>query len=130
MKFNDNEIITNNIQSYYSETLLSFQFNMQEFKYYLAKVSSILSIEFNKGRIQEIFDAIKDNHYKEKIDNRLLLQFYNVCLECSKEIAWLDQYLDISKFLSNILRYLKQSKDIQEINEINEVCRKYTKDLF
>jgi hypothetical protein len=51
-------MINNNIESYYSESLLPFEFNVDELKGILIKISKIVENEKNKMRVFELFTEI------------------------------------------------------------------------
>lgn len=57
-----------------------------------------------------------------------LLRFYQISLDCCKEIKWLHEYLDISKYLSGIVEFLRKSG--QELTKINAICRNYLRCIF
>jgi len=66
--------------------------------------------------MSRILGEIDDKNSKEEVGCTIMISFYENCLECIKEISWLDDHLDISRYLSNVLRYLRQSSKSKEIN--------------
>jgi hypothetical protein len=125
-----NEMINNNIESYCSESLLHYEYNQQELKHYLIRIIDIVQDDMLKQaaskHLLRVSSFQQEQFEKEKM--HLLLRFYQISLECCKEIKWLHEYLDISKYLSSIIEFLRKSK--QEVSKINEMCRNYLQCIF
>jgi len=100
-----NEMINNNIESYCSESLLHYEYNQQELKHYLIRIIDIVQDDSLKQAASQLLVKVStfEHDQFEKCKMQYLLRFYQISLDCCKEIKWLHEYLDISKYLSSIV---------------------------